>query len=744
MLYVYKVMFSSVESMMPHALCSFRRFYIACIHVCRSRQDPIASTNNQLVFVSLLNSLDAEPSVEPFSLLIAESSDGPCENQESLSEPLSEWAVSIPTIPRIPHSSQHRLNDGHAGDSHSVELHTEPAAHQHPNPHPAPPPTFVNNIFGMPGILALPPNFVHETGFVFRTWYVHHEFIQRWNAPRFVEVNAHWDGWSREILRSWREMIIANGDISLHTVLPDPPRHYITRHRVIADVIVSQGIGRSSCLLTVDGIGIDLSPRGSFALALSPDRVVGMDSAHVADLDSICTHHQRTFSAGWDRIPLEEGPLFLTRDGQGLQLHIQPRISTVDISQPESSDTVNFVFVQLSVTSCQPLQHNDPEAPDWYYGHNEPPAHAARHLEDDQEAADQDHQESPDDDESGPSDDPDIHPPDDDVNRQAVLLFHMDEAPIHVMLLWVDWPRMIREVAYHFGVVRENIIDCHELQILRPDIPDGVVPLIAQQVRDIPVGAVYVLILVDLEIHGHPVEMHYHTAPQVERKVISVPHHLSRSLLLAQAGISDFCRFIHDGCLVEYNKHPWYLQDTNQIHAAFGDYARIQVSPSRRYAVPTGDLIADSRDLPPGNFNEIYGTLFSSSDEEAHSEVSNVSPSLIDSEDIREEYGHHRNQMDDSSDEVGVMQTLAVSASSSSSAAQGPLPKAPPANQSAQDLTHSCTALFDPCDRSTWPYWFHRAQTLFGDNFEIEDIEEGPVLYVTTWFVSCHEESTNE
>ena len=43
-----------------------------------------------------------------------------------------------------------------------------------------------------------------------------------------------------------------------------------------------------------------------------------------------------------------------------------------------------------------------------------------------------------------------------------------------------------------------------------------------------------------------------------------------------------------------------------------------------------------------------------------------------------------------------------------------------------------------------WPSWFRQAHTIFGDHLEVEDHDEGPVLYLTTWFILCDQESTNE
>ena len=87
-----------------------------------------------------------------------------------------------------------------------------------------------------------------------------------------------------------------------------------------------------------------------------------------------------------------------------------------------------------------------------------------------------------------------------------------------------------------------NVLECHEFQVSLslPDIPEGSIPLIIQQVQDVPVGAASVLMLIDTEVHGQQHELNFDIAPVVERRVVAVPAHLSRQALLVQARVADY------------------------------------------------------------------------------------------------------------------------------------------------------------------------------------------------------------
>ena len=77
------------------------------------------------------------------------------------------------------------------------------------------------------------------------------------------------------------------------------------------------------------------------------------------------------------------------------------------------------------------------------------------------------------------------------------------------------------------------MLDCHELNVRLPDVPEGIAPVIVQQVQDVPVGTAYVLILVDVEVHGQWMEAHFGVAPIFERKVVAVPSFFQTPIILS-------------------------------------------------------------------------------------------------------------------------------------------------------------------------------------------------------------------
>ena len=231
----------------------------------------------------------------------------------------------------------------------------------------------------------------------------------------------------------------------------------------------------------------------------------------------------------------------------------------------------------------KPLHCNELDTPGWYQfaaGHeNQVPVEA-------EEESDLPIDESPFEQEESEDDNPDDeppepHPPESTHDRQSAIMFHLREAPVHAMLFWSDFGTMMAEIALHFSVGREELLECHEVNVHPPDIPHGTSPLIIQMVQDIPVGHAAVLILVDLEIHGQHMEPNYQVGPRIDPLVLPVPQQLSRHALLMRANVFEYCRLEHFRCLVECNKVSWPLQVTWPRTMEHGDYVVIKIPPPR-------------------------------------------------------------------------------------------------------------------------------------------------------------------
>ena len=645
-------------------------------------------------------------------------------------EPLSSWAVLISDSRLYSNYDSHAVVQGETGRQTTAQGQFE----RHFQP-----PEFITDLFGLPGVRVLPNEFFADQRLVIRTWYLHHDFFPRWRVPRFVELGANWHNWQQEIENTWRDMINPADSIHLTTILSELDYDFSARN-VLADVVIAQAQhnGRYAGLLIIQETFADRSAR-SFAVALSlPPLLTGFEIAHAADPLQICSVKDCKFFHQQNQLTVGGLERHRMRNGHLFRALLSPR-RIAHIAEAINMDDVSHLMQRHKLVKSRPKVCNEGDSvPDWYHDHTAQGGRDMMRNQWLQEVNYQDAHAGEDlGEESHPSDDPEIHPPnDDDDSRQAVLLFHLDDAPIHAMLDWSDFPSMIREIAYHYGVERENVLDAHEMTVQPSDVPAGAVPLIVQQVQDVPVGAAYVLILVDIEIHGQWMEAHFGIAPVIERRVVPVPALLSRNALLAQAKVFEFCRFEKHRCLVEHNLQPWLLQDPDRRHAAFGDYAKIVLPPSLRCHVATGELLADSRRMTPEIFWGRYYEPSSSAASLIASDHSDVSPSLLDSDDIRAEFGP---QSEDDPDEASAMQQPASlpgtrAACSSNEAASSPQNEPQPV----------CVSTFDPFAGPVWPLWFDQLVRTFGAHSEVEDDIEGPVAYVTTWFLSCSVEMTSE
>ena len=512
-------------------------------------------------------------------------------------DPLSYGAVSISDL-------QNRISD-HEVDPAWVPTLGGPQPQPH-GPEDMPPvPNFVQDVFAQFEAVGTQADVLLHDGFVARTWYLHHQVFPRWRVPRFIELDHDWSRWRDEIANAWRDMIDRSTQFHLTVVQPDPYRQYLNR-RADVDIILSQEAepGLFAGFLTVTQSRVD-SLR-TFAIAVSlPERVSGLQIIRSADLSGLLATSTCHLSFRWDLLQLDDTADHEMHDGHGFQLNCRPPIEPPVTDAQNSTDLVTFMQGQI-IRTKRPLTHNEPDAPAWYPHINAQGGHAELNnqlLRDEEPDA---HPAEDVGDESPRSEDPFVHPPDDDESRQAVIMFHLVDDPIHAMLDWTDWPRMIREIAYHYAVDREEVLECHELNVRLPDIPQGIVPIIVQQVQDVPVGTAYVFILIDVETHGHWMEAHYGTAPLVERRVVAVPALLTRTALLSQARVFEYCRFEKDRCLIEYNHRNCIKQDPAPKRALFGDYAKILLPPSLKCDASTGEMLADSRQLTVEDFWSRY------------------------------------------------------------------------------------------------------------------------------------------
>lgn len=247
---------------------------------------------------------------------------------------------------------------------------------------------------------------------------------------------------------------------------------------------------------------------------------------------------------------------------------------------------------------------------------------------DDLSSSDQDIQQESDG--YSPSDGPehsDIQPPSSEENRQDVLLYHMDDLPIRALVSWHNYDDMMREIAHHFALNRDALVDAYEVVCVPSDIEPGVVPTIVHINGDIPPDTSYRLVLIDIEYHAHRIEAHFRSGPTVMRHVVPVSRHANRNEVLATARVDRYCRAENGRCLVFINTRRWPDYDMDRKTLAHGDYIRIAIPPSDRFACST-EVIADLTQRGLSD-QDVYDVILN---DEAGS---GFSPDLLEEDEIR-------------------------------------------------------------------------------------------------------------
>jgi len=217
-----------------------------------------------------------------------------------------------------------------------------------------------------------------------------------------------------------------------------------------------------------------------------------------------------------------------------------------------------------------------------------------------------------------------------DETLQSVLLYHLDDPVVHGQVHWTHIEDVITEVSSIIGVSRARVFNVHELKWTPPDIPEHFAPLIVQLDDDLPVGQHCSLCLVDVEVHANAAEFNYATIPAVDRRVRVIPSRVYRNQLLEITMTAPYCRQVQHRCLVMHNNIIVKLQDGDIIHAQHGDHFRVVVPP---------DLFCD--EATSFRMNEAIEQEERHSPDRLRTPEEGYSPSLVPTEDIREEFGHN-------------------------------------------------------------------------------------------------------
>ena len=147
---------------------------------------------------------------------------------------------------------------------------------------------------------------------------------------------------------------------------------------------------------------------------------------------------------------------------------------------------------------------------------------------------------------------PVVRTPSSENDRQDVILFHLQDLPIRALITWSNYEDMMTEIAHHFALVRDALVDAYEVVVSPSDLEPGIVPIIVHVVNDIPHHTAGRLVLLDIAYHAHRVETNFQSGPTVSRQVLPLPCHVNRNELLACAKVERYCRAENGRCLVFY------------------------------------------------------------------------------------------------------------------------------------------------------------------------------------------------
>ena len=461
---------------------------------------------------------------------------------------------------------QCRLTDEHDSIPERVARASTEEMPRHQNAAGArtPPPAFVRDVFALPGVQILPQDFMFDHEFTIRTWYIRHVHFPRWIVPRFVELDHRWGRWQSEIAGSWRDMILPHEDVQFFTVQPDPDRSYVLR-QPLADVIVAQGIemNRYAGLLTVFHEN-DQGQRRPFARAISlPDEVGGVDIANAADVAQLCSSHVCNVYHDRNLIPYSLVPAHYMNDGHGFVAYITPRHRTAAASSHSAQGS------QAATAVTHP---NDPTSAT--------SNHATGHDPDDMD-------EDPGDDQGFVSDTSVPDSPAQFEQWQGVHVYRLGRPVVHCFVRWGTYNSILHDIARFMQEHLRNLVGIHHIQAVLAGQHEAEESIILQYTTDLPLGSTEQLIILDVEVHFQSLPDGILRAPEVTRRAHRVVPQVTRQYILRLARLANYCLLQGDRCLVFYNGVLWREQDQRVRPIQHGCYLKVTATPPLDAAIPT-------------------------------------------------------------------------------------------------------------------------------------------------------------
>ena len=283
----------------------------------------------------------------------------------------------------------------------------------------------------------------------------------------------------------------------IHVVHPDPYRGYMSRP-VHADVIISQGhwLPHYSTLIAVHQLGRTHVPL-SFAIACSLERrVSGVRLADEADVLSFCNqaHARCSISFGWNRIPFSMQPTHEVHAGDAF---------TIQAGLDEAGAVGTHCADRSTAASASADHHTHANDVDYDMVDDGPPDAEEPH------SCEASHSDSS------------LH-----SNDLSLLVYRLHAPEAHGFTQGRGYTAILNAAIRACRIPRSLVRCQHALHVN----PTGILPeheeaVLLQTIDDIAPGSDEKLVLVDIEIHLHPLRDGL-VVPADSRKVMKVNPHL--------------------------------------------------------------------------------------------------------------------------------------------------------------------------------------------------------------------------
>ena len=286
---------------------------------------------------------------------------------------------------------------------------------------------------------------------------------------------------------------------------------------------------------------------------------------------------------------------------------------------------------------------------------------------------------------------------------QGVQIYRLGRPVVHCFVRWGTYNSIMHDIAHFLCEHLRNLIGLHHVQAILAGQHEAEDSIILQYVNDLALGSTEQLVILDVEVHFQPLPDGMLRAPEVSRRVHRVVSQLSRPHILRLARLANYCFLQGDRCLVYHNNAHWHEQDLRVRSVQHGCYFKVVATPPIDNTLATHDAL--------------------------HFAISIDEEESIQVHDCTSRARNHHS--------LSLVQSYAR------------------AGSVCRDITTRCSPGFDhdnhplhlhrhrfrhssEVDYDVFEGWMRRLVDVFHLQAFVECIEEGPVAYVTTWFINHH------